>query len=219
VHWQDELFPDRGGLQRSFVLIDPTRAKTSFQPEQDAVDALHVLLDQMAKDWPEVSFHVTGPVPMNSEELVTVADDAGLTTVLSFAAVALVLIWGLRSPVPVASRMLYAVGTLAAGATLAMPADHPERALYVIEGTVALDGTPVAAGTLATVESGAPAVIVAAADARIAVFGGAPLDGPRFVWWNFVASERERIEAAKARWREDRFEPIEGETERIPLPD
>jgi redox-sensitive bicupin YhaK (pirin superfamily) len=127
--------------------------------------------------------------------------------------------WGLRSPVPVASRTLYAVGTLAAGATLAMPADHAERALYVIEGTVALDGTPVAAGTLATVEPGAPAVMGTAADARIAVFGGAPLDGPRFVWWNFVASERERIEAAKARWRKDRFEPIEGETERIPLPD
>ena len=111
VHWQDELFPDRGGLQRSFVLIDPARAKTSFQPEQDAVDALHVLLDQMAKDWPEVSFHVTGPVPMNSEELVTVADDAGLTTVLSFAAVALVLIWGLRSPVLVVAVLV----TLACG--------------------------------------------------------------------------------------------------------
>ncbi len=106
VHWQDELFPDRGGLQRAFVLIDPTRAETSFQPEQDAVDALHVLLGQMAKDWPEVSFHVTGPVPMNSEELVTVADDAGLTTLLSFGAVALVLIWGLRSPVLVVAVLV-----------------------------------------------------------------------------------------------------------------
>ena len=78
---------------------------------------------------------------------------------------------------------------------------------------------PLAAGTLATLEPGAPAAMHATADARIAVFGGAPLDGPRFVWWNFVASDRGRIEAAKARWREDRFEPIEGETERIPLPD
>jgi hopanoid biosynthesis associated RND transporter like protein HpnN len=111
VHWQDELFPDRGGLQRAFVLIDPTRAKTSFQPEQDAVDALHGPLGQMAKDWPEVSFHVTGPVPMNSEELVTVADDAGLTTLLSFGAVALVLIWGLRSPVLVVAVLV----TLACG--------------------------------------------------------------------------------------------------------
>ncbi|RPH46696.1 MAG: pirin family protein [Burkholderiales bacterium] len=127
--------------------------------------------------------------------------------------------WGLRSPVPVASPTLYAVGTLAAGSTLAMPADHAERALYVVDGAVDLDGTAVAAGVLATVEPGAPAVMRAAGDARIAVFGGAPLDGPRFVWWNFVASDRERIEAAKARWAADRFEPIAGETERIPLPD
>jgi redox-sensitive bicupin YhaK (pirin superfamily) len=127
--------------------------------------------------------------------------------------------WGLRSPVPVASRTLYAVGTLAAQTVLAMPADHAERALYVVEGAVELDGTAVTAGTLATVQTGAPALMRATADARIAVFGGAPLDGPRFVWWNFVASERERIEAAKARWAADGFAPIEGETERIPLPD
>jgi redox-sensitive bicupin YhaK (pirin superfamily) len=127
--------------------------------------------------------------------------------------------WGLRSPVPVASRTLYAVGTLEAGATLAMPADHAERALYVVEGTVALDGTPVPAGGLATVEPGDAAVMRATTAARIAVFGGAALDGPRFVWWNFVSSDRERIELAKARWRDDAFPPIEGETERIPLPE
>lgn len=127
--------------------------------------------------------------------------------------------WGLRSPVPVASRTLYAVGTLAAGASLALPADHVERAVYVVEGTVALDGTVVEAGRLATLEPRDAAVATARTDARIAVFGGEPLDGPRVVWWNFVASERERIEAAKARWADDAFARIEGETERIPLPD
>jgi redox-sensitive bicupin YhaK (pirin superfamily) len=127
--------------------------------------------------------------------------------------------WGLRSVVPVASRTLYAVGTLDAGAGLAMPDDHAERALYVVEGTVELDGTPVPAGRLATVEPGAPARMRASGTARIAVFGGDPLDGPRFVWWNFVSSDRERIEAAKARWRDNAFLPIAGETDRIPLPD
>ena len=127
--------------------------------------------------------------------------------------------YGLHSPVPVASRTLYAVGTLAEGARLALPADHIERALYVVEGAVELDGTPVPAGRLATVEPGAPCAIHATGAARIAIFGGDPLDGPRFVWWNFVASERERIEAAKQRWRDDRFGAIDGETERIPLPD
>ncbi|MEI7445561.1 MAG: pirin family protein [Burkholderiales bacterium] len=127
--------------------------------------------------------------------------------------------WGLRSPVPVASRTLYAVGTLAAGASLALPDDHVERAVYVVEGAVELDGTVVEAGRLATVEPGDAAVVTARADARIAVFGGDPLDGPRFVWWNFVSSDRERIEAAKARWQADAFPRIDGETERIPLPD
>ena len=127
--------------------------------------------------------------------------------------------YGLRSPVPVASRTLYAVGTLAEGARLALPDDHVERALYVVEGSVELDGTVVPAGRLATVEAGAPGAMRAVSAARIAVFGGDPLDGPRFVWWNFVASDRERIEDAKRRWREERFAPIAGETERIPLPD
>ena len=127
--------------------------------------------------------------------------------------------WGLRSVVPVASRTLYAVGSLEAGASLAMPADHVERALYVVEGTVELDGTAVPAGRLATVEPGATALMRTSAAARVAVFGGDSLDGPRFVWWNFVSSDRGRIEAAKARWRDDAFPRIDGETERIPLPD
>jgi redox-sensitive bicupin YhaK (pirin superfamily) len=62
-------------------------------------------------------------------------------------------------------------------------------------------------------------IVRALEPSTIAVFGGEPPDGPRFVWWNFVASSRERIEAAKARWRDDRFDPIAGETGRIPLPD
>ena len=127
--------------------------------------------------------------------------------------------WGLRSPVPVASRTLCAVGTLAGGATLALPADHAERGVYVVEGEVELDGTTVAAGRLATVAAGAPARLRARTDARVAAIGGDPLDGPRLVWWNFVAADRGRIEAAKARWREDGFGRIDGETGRIPLPD
>lgn len=127
--------------------------------------------------------------------------------------------WGLRAPVPVASRTLYAVGTLRAGASLEMPDDHAERALYVVEGEIELDDTAVPEGRLATLEPGSPGRMRAMRDARIAVLGGDPLDGPRFVWWNFVASGRERIEAAKTRWRDDAFPRIEGETERIMSPD
>jgi redox-sensitive bicupin YhaK (pirin superfamily) len=126
--------------------------------------------------------------------------------------------WGLRSPVPAAGRPLYAVGTLAAGAGLALPVDAIERGVYVVDGGIALDGVEVRAGRLAVVAPGAPGLVRATSDARVAIVGGDPLDGPRFVWWNFVASSRERIEAAKARWRDDAFPRIDGETERIPLP-
>jgi redox-sensitive bicupin YhaK (pirin superfamily) len=126
--------------------------------------------------------------------------------------------WGLRASAPVASRTLYAVGTMAAGARLALPADHAERAVYVVDGEIDLDGTTVHAGRLAVVSADAPGHLTAPVRSRLAVLGGEPPDGPRVVWWNFVASSRERIETAKARWREDRFPSVPGETERIPLP-
>jgi len=127
--------------------------------------------------------------------------------------------WGLHASTPTVSPTLYAVGTMAAGARLTLPADHPERAIYVIDGRLELDGTTVDAGRLAVVSADAPGHLSAVSRTRLAVLGGSPLDAPRVVWWNFVASSRERIEAAKARWRGDRFAPVPGETERIPLPD
>lgn len=126
--------------------------------------------------------------------------------------------WGLRSPVPVATRTLYAVGTMAAGASLALPADHAERAVYLIDGALEIDGQAVPANRLALVDAGDTGRLRARSASTLAVFGGEPLDGPRFLWWNFVASSRERIEDAKRRWHEDRFPPIVGENERIPLP-
>jgi redox-sensitive bicupin YhaK (pirin superfamily) len=127
--------------------------------------------------------------------------------------------WGLRSPVQVATRTLYAVGTMQAGSTLDLPADHAERAVYLIDGALEIDGQAVPANRLALVDAGDAGRLRATAASTLAVFGGEPLDGPRFVWWNFVASSRERIEDAKVRWRKDEFPPIAGETERIPLPD
>jgi len=97
-HWRDELFdrPDDGAPARSFVLIDPALAATSFQPEQPAIDALHALVASLQAAHPQARFRVTGSAPMDGEELVTVAEDANLTTALSFGFVALVLVWGLR---------------------------------------------------------------------------------------------------------------------------
>jgi redox-sensitive bicupin YhaK (pirin superfamily) len=126
--------------------------------------------------------------------------------------------WGERSPVPVDGRMLYVAGELDAGASVRLPDDHVERALYVCQGEASVDGVAVPAGRLMVVATDAPARIEAREATRLAFIGGDPLDAPRFVWWNFVASSRERIDAAKARWTADRFPPIAGETERIPLP-
>jgi hypothetical protein len=64
-----------------------------------------------------------------------------------------------------------------------------------------------------------PVTLRASGPARVMLLGGAPLDGPRQIWWNFVSSSRERIERAKLDWREDRFAAVPGDPERIPLPE
>jgi redox-sensitive bicupin YhaK (pirin superfamily) len=69
------------------------------------------------------------------------------------------------------------------------------------------------------IRSGDPVTVTAGGPARVLLLGGAPLDGPRHLWWNFVSSSAERIEQAKADWREGRFPRVPGETEFIPLPE
>lgn len=126
--------------------------------------------------------------------------------------------FGARAPVAVFSDTLYAAGQLAAGARLALPADHEERAVYLVEGSVRVAGTPLEPGQMAVLAGGGEAAIQADAGSIVMLVGGAKMDGPRFIWWNFVSSSRERIERAKADWRAERFAPVPGETERIPLP-
>ena len=67
-------------------------------------------------------------------------------------------------------------------------------------------------------EPGPTPTLRAESAARVMLIGGAPLDGERHIWWNFVSSSRERIEQAKRDWKEGRFQPVPGETESIPLP-
>jgi redox-sensitive bicupin YhaK (pirin superfamily) len=127
--------------------------------------------------------------------------------------------FGARSPVDVFSPTLYATADLAPGATLVVQPEHEERAVYVAEGSASVADAALAPGQMAVLPPGGEVAIRAAAVSRIMLVGGAKMDGPRFIWWNFVASSRERIERAKADWREDRFPPVPGETERIPLPE
>ncbi len=127
--------------------------------------------------------------------------------------------YGRQAPTSVFSPMFYLAVELEPGATLALPDEHAERAAYVVEGEVEVDGETHTAGRMLLFEEGAPAVVRAAAWSRLMLLGGAPLDGPRHIWWNFVSSRAERIERAKADWRDGRFAAVPGDDERIPLPE
>lgn len=128
-------------------------------------------------------------------------------------------LYGARSPVVVFSEMFYADAELRNGARLDIPAEHAERAIYVVAGRIEIAGAPIDAGRLIVLGPGADIAIAASGAARLLLFGGAPMDGPRHLWWNFVSSSQERIEQAKEDWKTGRFAPVPGETEFIPLPE
>jgi redox-sensitive bicupin YhaK (pirin superfamily) len=127
---------------------------------------------------------------------------------------------GARSPLATASETLYADIALAAGGTYRVEATHDERALYILAGLVAVDGKTYEPGALLILAPRAEVVISAGSDARLMLFGGEPMEGPRYIWWNFVSSRPERIEQAKEEWRRGRFDTVPGdEAEFIPLPE
>ena len=135
--------------------------------------------------------------------------------------------WGARAPVETASEMFYADAVLAPGAKLPLPDNHEDRGAYVVEGAVEIAGQSFEAGQMMVFRPGDQISITAKAQgARLMLLGGATLEGPRYIWWNFVASSRERIEEAKHAWsRGDwadnpRFQlPSGDDQEFIPLPE
>ncbi|HXF17561.1 MAG TPA: pirin family protein [Burkholderiales bacterium] len=126
--------------------------------------------------------------------------------------------FGARSPVPVFSSMFYADVVMQAGASVTVPDEHAQRAAYIVEGEIEIERRKFGEGALLLFEEGEPARLRASGASRVAVLGGAPLDGERHIWWNFVASSPERIERAKRDWANGMFARIPGETEFIPLP-
>ncbi|MCF3935143.1 pirin family protein [Acuticoccus sp. M5D2P5] len=133
--------------------------------------------------------------------------------------------FGARSPLVTASDTLYADIELAPGSRAPIEANTEERALYTISGTIEIAGDTFEPGQLLVLRPGDPATVIARDDgtghgARFMLFGGAPMEGPRYIWWNFVSSRRERIEEAKEEWRRGRFQTVPGdEAEFIPLPE
>ncbi len=126
---------------------------------------------------------------------------------------------GMTSPVATGWDTLMADATLAAGASLPLDADTEERALYIVSGEIEIAGDRFEAGRLLVFRPGDRITVAATTTARLAIVGGAAMDGPRHIWWNFVSSRKERIEQAKADWKARQFEAVPGETEFIPLPE
>lgn len=128
--------------------------------------------------------------------------------------------FGQTSPVQVFSPMLYVEAQLQPGATLTLAPDYAERAFYGVEGTVHCGDTTLTRHDLAVFREGVPITLTASTPARFMLLGGAPLDGPRYIWWNFVSSSQERIKQAAAQWKAGRFPKVPGdEIEFIPLND
>ena len=131
--------------------------------------------------------------------------------------------FGRQSPVRTFAPTLYLDIRLPAGVTLALPAICDEMAVYAVQGDLSIDGAAQPARTMALLTPAAAANITAAGGgdgaARLVVIGGAPLDGPRHMWWNFVSSRKERIVQAADDWEAGRFDRVPGETEFIPLPE
>ena len=133
--------------------------------------------------------------------------------------------YGERAPVKTASEMFYADAVLAPGAKLPMPDDHEDRGAYVVEGAVEIAGETYESGRMFVFRPGDRVSMTAGPEgARVMLLGGETLEGPRYIWWNFVASSKERIEEAKEAWRREewgeRFTlPVGDQDEFIPLPD
>lgn len=152
-------------------------------------------------------------VHLEAGELPVLADRHGSVRVIAGTA------FGHSSPLRAPLPMLCMDVALAKDTLWELPADYPERAMYVAAGEIEVAGARHGQGRLLVLPEGDRAKIRAPSDARLMVLGGEPLDGPRHIWWNFVSSSKDRIEQAKLDWKLGRFPVVPGETDVIPLPE
>ena len=127
--------------------------------------------------------------------------------------------FGAASPVDRTSEWFYAEVNLDAGSRAPLDADHEERAVYLVEGEVEIAHERYEAPRLLIFRPGDRITIHAVTPTKMMFLGGTALEGPRYIWWNFVSSNRERIEQAKQDWKSGRFAHVPDETEFIPLPE
>ncbi len=134
--------------------------------------------------------------------------------------------YGEAAPVKTYSDMFYLDAVLEAGAAIPLPDDHEDRGAYVSTGSVSVGGQVFEAGQMMIFRPGDKVSMKAGPQgARLLLLGGETFNGPRYIWWNFVASSKERIEVAKEAWRKGDWQngrfhlPPEDDQEHIPLPD
>ena len=138
------------------------------------------------------------------------------------ASVRLILgsMYGESAPVKTFTPMFYGDATLAEGTSLPLDPDYDERGIYTVSGEIEIAGDRFGPGKLLVFKPGDRITVRAVTNARFMMLGGDTMDGPRFIWWNFVSSSKERIEQAKADWKQKRFDTVPGDEEEfIPLPD
>ncbi|GAB2527295.1 pirin family protein [Rufibacter soli] len=127
--------------------------------------------------------------------------------------------YGLRNSVKTHSPLFYLHVVLETGARLSLPTEHPERGIYIAKGSLEVSGRVYTAGQMLVFTKAAEPVILAKEPTTLMMLGGEPL-GERFIWWNFVSSRKDRIEQAKADWKEGRILlPPTDNTEFVPLPE
>ncbi|MEQ8708259.1 MAG: pirin family protein [Rhodospirillales bacterium] len=128
--------------------------------------------------------------------------------------------FGQESPVKGESPMFYLHLEMTAGSRTDVPVEHAERAAFVVEGSVEVDGQTYGSGNMIVFREAVPVEISAEVNSRVMLLGGATLQGKRHIWWNFVSSSETRLEQAKADWKAGRFPLVPGDSEEfIPLPE
>lgn len=126
--------------------------------------------------------------------------------------------FGAESPVRSESDWFYADIEASAGSSVPLEADYAERGVYLLEGEIEVDGVSYQPNRMLIFKPGSELVIKAIKTSRLVIFGGEPVDGERFIYWNFVSSRRDRIEQAKEDWTQGKFAPVVGDSGFIPLP-
>jgi redox-sensitive bicupin YhaK (pirin superfamily) len=129
-------------------------------------------------------------------------------------------LWGRLAPTTTYAETIYAEIALQPGGLIPIDADADERAVMLVGGDASLDGEPLTLFDLNVLRPGEAMTLRSERGGRAMLLGGEGFTTPRFVWWNFVSSDRERIDQAKADWREGRFTRVPGDDkEFIPLPE